>query len=81
MAQKTNQKFCIVLTSLIKYSIIFEISQFCHTNGINFIRTMSRGVFGFIHNNFGENVTTEHTKTKLISIFSIFRLMKEDCLF
>ena len=38
-----------------KYSKIFEISQFCHENGIAFILAMTRGIFGFIYNDFGDN--------------------------
>ncbi|OHT04303.1 Ubiquitin-like modifier-activating enzyme 1 [Tritrichomonas foetus] len=45
---------CIIITNPMKYSEIFEISDFCHKNGIAFILSMTRGVFGFIFNDFGE---------------------------
>ncbi|KAK8896042.1 hypothetical protein M9Y10_013930 [Tritrichomonas musculus] len=51
-----DSKFdCIIITTPRPYSQILSISEFCHENSIAFILVMTRGVFGFIFNDFGDN--------------------------
>ncbi|KAH0792565.1 Ubiquitin-like modifier-activating enzyme 1 [Histomonas meleagridis] len=46
---------CVVFTTPMKESQIIEYSNFCHDNNIKFIMTETRGVFGSIFNDFGDN--------------------------
>ena len=45
---------CVVITEPMKYSKLIEISDFCHDNRIALILAITRGVFGFIFNDFGD---------------------------
>jgi ubiquitin-activating enzyme E1 len=46
---------CVVFTSSSCESAIFRISRICHLLGIPFILCESRGVFGFLFNDFGDS--------------------------
>jgi ubiquitin-activating enzyme E1 len=63
---------CVVLTSSCCESAIFRISSACHQLGIPFILCESRGVFGFLFNDFGDSFvvhepSSEDPKQFLIS--------------
>ncbi|KAH0792190.1 Ubiquitin-like modifier-activating enzyme 1 [Histomonas meleagridis] len=45
---------CIVITDYHKESEIQRIAEFCHQNGIKLILTETRGVFGYVFDDFGE---------------------------
>lgn len=46
---------CVVITDYHKESKIQKIAEFCHNNQIKLILTETRGVFGYIYDDFGEN--------------------------
>lgn len=66
-----KQFHCIVITTPRKQSEINRIAEFCHQNGIKFILTCVRGVFGFVFNDFGDDFVVSEPSTEKPTRFMI----------
>ena len=66
-----SQYNCVVLTDYHRLDEILKISHFCHEKGIKFILCDTRGVFGYVFDDFGHSFTVIDPKGERPSRFLI----------
>ncbi|KAH0786912.1 ubiquitin-activating emzyme E1 [Histomonas meleagridis] len=61
----------IVVTEPLSEKRLIELSEFCHSNGICFISTEARGVFGYVFDDFGDSFIVNDPRGETPSRFLI----------
>jgi len=77
LTEEFLKQFNVVVLTNQPLSLQIKINEFCHNNHIHFISTETRGVFGSIFNDFGENFTVVDTNGENPASYMISSISQE----